>query len=327
MSNAVATIPTNLPAHISSLFAQLGHLNTEASAGISTGMYPIIKLSGTRFVLVKDGEEKTVKSLELKVVILRAKQGFEKRYYAEAYDPNSTEAKSPDCYSLNGVYPEAACTNPQNTACAGCAMNQFGTGKDASGNPGKGKACSDRKLLAVLYPNPDTQALEVYGLSLPPASLKAFGAYVNTLTANNVPMPAAFTLIGFDEKSSYPVLTFSFGGVLGDKEAGTVIPMIESAEVKAIIDAKSPAVSPVAPVPAPVPAPGLTAKQAEAQAQAPVKVDTGGFGFTTEPEKTKTEKPKKEKTPLKVVDPIVEEETTDSDMSDDDLSSLLGINL
>jgi hypothetical protein len=317
MSNAISTIPTNLPAHISSLFAQLGHLNAEASAGISTGMYPIIKLSGTRFVLVKDGEEKTVKSLELKVVILRAKQGFEKRYYAEAYDPNSTEAKSPDCYSLNGVYPEAGCVNPQNTACAGCAMNQFGTGKDASGNPGKGKACSDRKLLAVLYPNPDTKTLEVYGLSLPPASLKAFGAYVNTLTANNVPMPAAFTLIGFDEKSSYPVLTFSFGGVLGDKEAGTVIPMIESAEVKAIIDAKSPAVSPVAPAQA--------AKQVEAQA--PVKADTCGFGFTAEPEKTKIEKPKKEKTPLKVVNPIVEEETTDSDMSDDDLSSLLGINL
>jgi hypothetical protein len=126
-------------------------------------------------------------------------------------------------------------------------------------------------------------------------------------------------LIGFDEKSSYPVLTFSFGGVLGDKEAGTVIPMIESAEVKAIIDAKSPAVSPVAPA--------QTAKQVEAQAPAPVKTDTGGFGFTTEPEKTKTEKPKKEKTPLKVVNPIVEEETTDSDMSDDDLSSLLGINL
>jgi hypothetical protein len=202
-------------------------------------------------------------------------------------------------------------------------MNQFGTGKDASGNPGKGKACSDRKLLAVLYPNPDTKSLEVYGLSLPPASLKAFGAYVNTLTANNVPLPAAFTLIGFDEKSSYPVLTFNFGGLLGDKEASAVIPMIESVDVKAIIDAKPPAVSPVAPAPAPAPA--QVAKQVEVPV--PVKADTDGFGFTPEPEKTKTEKPKKEKASLKVVNPTVEEATADSDMSDEDLSSLLGIDM
>lgn len=318
MSNAIATIPTNLPAHIASLFAQLGHLNAEASAGLSAGQYPLIKLSGTRFVLVKDGEEKTVKSLELKVVVLRAKQGFEKRFYAEAYDPNSSEVKAPDCYSMNGQTPEAGCSNPQNTACAGCKQNQFGSGVNQNGEATKGKACSDRKLLAVLYPNPDTKALEIYGLSLPPASLKAFGAYVGTLTANNVPMPAAFTVIGFDEKSSYPVLTFSFGGVMGEKEAGQVIPMIESPEVKTIIEAKAPAVSPVPPVQA-----------AKVEEPAPVAQDAG-FGFAPE-EPKKTEKPKKEKAApaLKVVEPVVEvaEEEAGSDMSDDALSAMLGINL
>lgn len=318
MSNAIATIPTNLPAHISSLFAQLGHLNAEAAAGLSAGQYPLIKLSGTRFVLVKDGEEKTVKSLELKVVVLRAKQGFEKRFYAEAYDPNSSEVKAPDCFSMNGQTPEAGCANPQNTACAGCKQNQFGSGVNQNGEATKGKACADRKLLAVLYPNPDTKALEIYGLSLPPASLKAFGAYVNTLTANNVPMPAAFTVIGFDEKSSYPVLTFSFGGVMGEKEAAQVIPMIESAEVKTIIEAKAPVVSPVAPA------------QAVKAVEAPAPVADAGFGFATEePKKEKVEKSKKEKAALKVVEPVVEEtaEEADSDMSDDALSAMLGINL
>lgn len=309
--NALTTTISNVPAHITSLFAQLSQINKEASEGISVGMYPLIKLNGTRFVLVKDGQETPVKSMELRVVVLRAKQGFEKRYYAGAYDPTSTEAKAPDCYSMNGQTPEPGCAKPQNSSCAGCAQNAFGTGKDANGNPGKGKACSDRKLLAVLYPNPDTKKLEIYGLSLPPASLKKFGAYVDTLTKNNVPLPAATTVIGFDDKTSFPVLTFEFGGLLGEAELAQIVPMIESDDVKAIIDASAPAVSPVPPA---------------ISASAPV---TSGFGFEPEP----AEKPKKEK-PLKVVkaaepEPVVEEPVIveSNDPADDDLAAMLGIKI
>lgn len=303
MSTAIATIPANLPAHVSSLFAQLGHLNKEAAEGIGIGigigMHPFIKLSGTRFVLVKDGEEKTVKSLELKVVVLRAKQGFEKRYYAEAYDPNAGEAKAPDCHSSDGIKPAAGCSNPQNASCAGCPQNQFGSGVNQNGEPTKGKACSDRKQLAVLYPNPDTKELEVYGLSLPPASLKAFGAYVNLLTTNNIPLPAAFTTIGFDEKASYPVLTFSFGGVMGEKEAAQVIPMIDGPEVKAIIDSQIPAVSPVAPALA---------------------------NTVEEPKPVKEKKLKAVEKPEPVAQAVPEEQE-DGDLSDSDLAGMLGLNL
>ena len=298
MSN-IATIPTNVPAHVSSIFAQLAQINKEATEGINTGFHPIIKTSGTRFVLVKDGEEKVVKSLELKVIVLRAKAGFEKRYFAEKYDPNSTEAKAPDCFSMDGVSPDASARNPQNSACAGCKWNAFGSGTDGAGNPGKGKACSDRKSLAVLYPNPDTKQLEVYGLSLPPASLKAFGGYVNTLTTNNIPLPAAFTTIGFDEKSTYPVMSFSYGGLLGENELAQIVPMIDGPEVKAIIDAKAPVISPVPPALAP-------------------KADSG-FGF-----EEKVEKPKAVRA-VKKVEAVETEEV--SDQSDDDLAALLGIEL
>ena len=319
MSNEIATIPTNLPAHISSLFAQLSGINKEASDGISAGMFPLIKTSGTRFALVKDGEETIVKSLELKVVVLRAKAGFEKRYYEGAYDPNSTEAKAPDCYSLDGVRPAVNCAKPQNPACAGCWANEFGTGKDNNGKPSKGKACSDRKLIAVMYPNPLTSALEIYGLSLPPASLKAFGAYVQTLTANRVPLPAAFTTIGFDEKSTFPVLTFDFGGVPEAPALKAIIPMIESAEVKAIIDAKLPAVSSVAPAALAKPEPKPE----------PAKTDNG-FGFTTvEPEKAKA--PRKKAEP-KVEAPVAETateviEADEEEISNDALSAMLGIKM
>jgi hypothetical protein len=268
-------------------------------------MYPIIKTSGTRFVLVKDGEEKMVRTLELKVVVLRAKQGFEKRFYAKKYDPNSSEAAAPDCYSLDGDKPAANCSNPQNTACAGCKWNQFGTGTDQNGHPGKGKACADRKVLAVLYPNPDTKTLDVYGLSLPPASLKAFAGYVKTLTTNQIPLPAAFTTIGFDEKSSYPVMSFNYGGTMDEKALGQVIPMIESAEVKAIIDADLPVVSPVAPI-------------------AAAKEEAGGFGFETEEVVVEAPKAAKALKSVKKAEPVIEA-TPAVEESEEDLIAMLGI--
>lgn len=301
------TIPSNVPAHVSALFAKLSGINTDASEGISQGMHPLIKLSGTRFVLVKDGEETAVKTLELKVVVLRAKKGFEKRYFAKKFDPNSTEATPPDCFSMDGISPASGCTSPQNATCAGCKNNMFGSGTDQNGNPGKGKACSDRKVLAVLYPNPDTKALEIYGLSLPPASLKSFGAYVNTLTSNNIPLPAAFTTIGFDERTSFPVLTFSFGGMMGEKELSQVIPMVDSDEVRAIVDAQAPAISPVPPV----------------KAVPPPAKEESGFGFPAE-EPPKVKKEKKEKVVEAAPEPAA---ATADDVSDEELSSILGIDL
>ena len=310
MANELTVIPANVPAHVSALFATLSGINKDATDGISPAMYPIIKTSSTRFVLSKDGEEKQLKSLELKIVVLRAKPGFEKRYYAKKFDPNNSEITPPDCFSHNGVTPEPGCINQQNASCAGCKQNMFGTGTDATGAPGKGKACSDRKLLAVLYPNPDTKALEIYGFSLPPASLKAFSAYVGTLTANNIPLPAAFTTVGFDEKSSYPILTFSYGGLMGEAELAKVIPMIESAEVKTIIET----------------APGAVTTVPHKPGSDTTGIGAGGFGFTPEPEKAK-KAPKAEKA-SKAAEPapVVAAEDED-DVSDADLAGLLGISL
>jgi len=322
MANELISIPTNLPAHVTSLYASLFGINKDATDGIGAGMYPFIKLNSTRFVLVKDGEESSVKSLEMKVVVLKAKSGFEKKYYSKKYDPNATEAIPPDCWSVDGVRPDSSSPHVQNASCAGCDKNQFNTGTAQDGSPGKGKACSDRKVLAVLYPNPETKALEVYGFSLPPASLKAFGAYVATLSANNIPLPAALTIVGFDDKQSYPVLTFKFGGLMGEKELGAVVQMIDSPEAKAIIEWKAQPVQSALP-------PAMTPKPVE-----PVVEEQCGFGFEPAPV---VEKEKKPRTPAKPKDKPVEAEPApaspamfedgDGDVSDDALSAMLGINL
>ena len=137
-------------------------------------------------------------------------------------------------------------------------------------------------------------------------------SYVNTLTKNNVPLPAATTVIGFADKTSFPVLTFEFGGLLGEKELGQIMPMIESEDVLAIVDASAPAISTVAPA--------LSTKPAPAVEDAP-------FGFDTAPVEEPA-KPKKERA-LKAVkeEPAPVQEPASDDTSDADLAAMLGISL
>ena len=134
-------------------------MNADAASGISTGASARIKLSGKQFVLVDgNGGEKPVKAGEmtmapdgnayLPVAILRAKKDIQKAWYAAAFNP-AEEGNAPDCFSNDGVSPDASVTNKQCENCAQCPQNAFGSGKDQNGNATKGKACSDNKILAV----------------------------------------------------------------------------------------------------------------------------------------------------------------------------------
>ena len=51
-------------------------------------------------------------------------------------------------------------------------------------------------------------------MKIPAMSLKNLGAYARLLQTNNLPAEAVITTIGFDPAFSFPVLTFTFGGVL-----------------------------------------------------------------------------------------------------------------
>lgn len=225
--------------------------NSDLMAGLPQGGFPLVGLKGTRFVIKNEGTETVLPSNEITVVMLAAKPNLDKAYYAGKFDPNSTEAKSPDCYSVDGIRPDNSATMKQSAACAGCPMNEFGSGVDASGNPGKGKACKDTKMIALFTNN------GVYGFKVPPASLKALGAYIKTLTSRGVAATSCFTLIGFDPNFSYPVLTFNFGGFLTEAQAGIIGQKMHSPEVGAIISTFSaPQVSPaVAAAPIVIPPP------------------------------------------------------------------------
>ena len=235
MSNAVAVIPDNLPAYL-----QGGDFNAneEAISNLSLGGFPYIKLNGTRFQAVEGDNEHNLAVLELPVVIMRAAPALRKKWYATKYNPNSVDPnKKPDCFSDDGVAPHALSVTPQSKTCAACPHNAFGSGRDQDGKPTDGKACSDNKQLAVFTQAPIKAGAEnsVFGLRLPPASLKNFALYVKSLTSKRVPLAAALTIVGFDQNSSYPILTFRFGGLLNEQQYARITELSQGDEVVTII--------------------------------------------------------------------------------------------
>lgn len=295
--------------------------NEAAMQGLSTGMPPRIKMNGKDFALVDaGGEEKPYPkaslqamddgNLYLPMVILKAKPTISKQWYLEAYNPNATEFKMPDCMSSDGVRPDAGVLDPQSESCATCPQNAFGSGRDQQGNPTKGKACTDNKIMAVLIPKHG-----IFQLAIKPASLKNFAAYVKKLSASGIPITAVFTYVSFDPAESYPVLIFQFGGFLPEAHLPALAEKAESAEVKEIIGVPSAA---KAALPAPTaPAPDLGA-------------DLGATPPPAEKPKGTRGRPKGGVTPVVVPEEELgsapEEQAAPSEgPSDDDLAAALGL--
>ena len=306
MSNELVTLP-DAPAYLATLLAEfpdLANANQDALQGLSVAQPPSIALNGTRFVVKENGEEHTLNKLELTAVILKAKPNFDKAWYAVKFKPGQ-EPAAPDCASSNGVTPDSG-ENRQATSCAGCPKNQFGTGTDNEGNITKGKACGDTRTLAIFCNG------GIYKFKIPAMSLKAFGTYIKSLESRSIFMPTIKTIIGFDPNFSFPVLTFSPGGMLSEQEARVILAKRASQEVADIIGGDAPkqiaAPAPVKQVAAPAPV---------------VEVEPEEDIFAAEPTAPAkaAPKPKAKVAPIK---PVVEASDAPSDA---DLAAALGLDL
>jgi len=276
MSN-VPMLPDTAPSFLATLLANnpaVMAANEAALANMFGGMPPMIGVNGSRF-FIKDGGNSTpvVDSkgnpvAVLGCVILTAKGPLEKKLYLSAYTPGSNEA--PDCQSIDGVTPDAGCTQKQADSCAGCWANAFGSGVDQQGQPTKGKRCADIKKLA-LFANGKT-----YGYNVPPGSLQNFMTYVRDLSARQIPLPAVITTIGFD-LAQPQIQTFSFAGMLTEQQLPQVFSLIETQDVKDIIEFKMPSGQKALAAPAPTqqaqpaPQPAAPAKANRAPAAAKTK--------------------------------------------------------
>ena len=126
------------------------------------------------------------------------------KYYEGAYDANNIQP--PVCFAIGTnplkLAPSPNSPLPQAKTCAECPMNQFGSS-------GKGKACKNERLLAVLPPE-STADDPLWTLSVSPTGIKNFDGYVAGVarTMNTIPA-GVVTTIGLDSNQTYPSLIFS----------------------------------------------------------------------------------------------------------------------
>jgi hypothetical protein len=301
-----------LPAHI--VNPELARqANEDAMANISTGMPPRIKMAGKTFMLVDGaGEETPVKAKQLvegpdenmylKTVVLRARKNLQKMWYAAKYDPN-VEGQAPDCFSNDGEKPDSSIASPQSEVCANCPLNAYGSGTDANGNATGGKACSDNKILAVFLPNHG-----IHTLKITPASLKNWGLYVKKLNAAGIPVGNVFTLVGFDQTATFPVLTFQYGGPIPETAIAKLAEMAQSPEAEEVVSMRITAQAPATQASAKA-EPKLTEapKPAPAEVEEPAPADDLGLGLedTASPAQTQEQTP----------DPAAAETLSDADIA------------
>jgi hypothetical protein len=226
---------------MTSVHARLAKHSTALAVlnGIQSGGVNRISIKGSAFTLITaDGEKDEVQTRYLDVVILVGNPNVSKQYFAGAYDP--TKDTGPDCFSHNGVGPSSQCSKPQHHECATCPMNQWGTGKKNDGSASDGKACSDRKLLAVI-PTAKEYAGKTYQLNIPATTLRNLYTYIKDLCktthASGHPMEPyhVITRLTFDNSKPGQVLMFARGQDLQEAHLNYVADLLDSGQTDELI--------------------------------------------------------------------------------------------
>lgn len=123
--------------------------------------------------------------------------------YDGAFDPN--DITPPMCAAIGSdiatLSPFADSTDVQCDSCAACPMNQFGSA-------GRGKACQNSRLLALLPPDAGADT-PLMVLKVSPTALRSFDGYVATIARSfQMPPLAVITEISLDPNVDYPSLRF-----------------------------------------------------------------------------------------------------------------------
>lgn len=156
---------------------------------------------------------------ENSIICVILNTAFVNAWYEEAYDSDVRSA--PDCYALSefedGLAPHPDAINPVAENCESCPKNQWG-----SADKGNGKACSNRRRLAIMevgrverdrsvttVPDNELKNGSLMSLSLPATSIKPFAAYVKALAAQKLPPCAVVTKISTAPGKKAFVYTFA----------------------------------------------------------------------------------------------------------------------
>lgn len=192
----------NLPAHLQNL--ELDE-TTRALMGGGTGKR--ISIRGGVFRMIVGGKEVAQNDdRAMNVVIVKAAEKTSRGYYAGAYVEGQNA--QPDCWSNDGITPDAKVKNRQAQSCQNCPQNIKGSGQ------GDSRACRfSHRLAVVLEGNMEG---DVYQLTLPSQSIFGTGEgskmplqqYAKFLGGHGLPITVVVTEMRFDTASATPKLTF-----------------------------------------------------------------------------------------------------------------------
>lgn len=272
--NALAVLDQGRPPSI--YHGRSSSLNTAAQANIPLG-FAVVTYRGKIWRLVYQGDEDIVRdpvrpdqpAPTIEVVIIGAAAAVSKQFYAKPYTEGSDQP--PDCYSLDGIKPEANAPQKQSALCQKCPQNEWGSRVTDSG--ARAKRCADSKRLAIV-PALDLEN-DSYGgpmlLRVPPTSLANLSLYAGNLARRGAPLEALVTRIGFNVDLAYPQLTFTPMRWLTDEEARLVVGpdgksgvmahpavgriLVDSVAMAAVGESEPEPEPEPAPSPAPAPAP------------------------------------------------------------------------
>lgn len=125
-------------------------------------------------------------------------------FYEGAFDPN--DITPPLCAAIgpepSTLKPYDDATEKQCDTCAACPQNQWNSGR------GKGKACQNTRLLALLPTDADAET-DLMILKVSPTALKNFDGYVASIARSfQAPPIAVVTEISLDANLDFPSLRF-----------------------------------------------------------------------------------------------------------------------
>ena len=196
----------------------------------SAGKAPKEKPATGDMISTKGGKFKlgnTVLGTELDCVVLA--WNFERSYYDTDYDKDNVS--SPACAALGYVedelVPHDEAANKQCDTCAECWANEW-----ESADKGKGKACGDRRRLALVVAGKDDK-MELKILSIAPTSLPSWRTFLNDVETAGIDVMQAAVNISFEEDSEYPSppLVFEFVDEVQNEKAlnltASMFPMAE----------------------------------------------------------------------------------------------------
>ncbi len=136
-------------------------------------------------------------------------------YFEHGYDPDSMEP--PLCYAVgenaNDMKPSASAPEPQAANCQECPHNKWGSGI------GNAKACSNRRLLALLPEDAAGADDDLHLLDLAPTSIKSFDGYVSSLAARKTIPVTVATKLKIDDSVDYAKCDFKADHANANMEA------------------------------------------------------------------------------------------------------------